>query len=95
MIHRILSALHYIHERWFMHRDLKTSNILVGRCSNGNGPCTGGGCRIALCDFGLARKYEMKPRTRNMTQNVVTLWYRAPELLFGEKKYGPEVDMWR
>jgi len=60
---------------------MKTSNILVHR--------TG---RIALCDFGLARKYE-EP-ARKMTQMVVTLWYRSPELLFGESMYGPEIDMW-
>jgi len=81
MMHQILSAMSHVHERWFLHRDIKTSNILVHE--------TG---RIALCDFGLARKYEVP--ARRMTQMVVTLWYRSPELLFGESMYGPEIDMW-
>ena len=82
MMHQLLSAMSHVHSRWFVHRDVKTSNVLVHK--------TG---RIALCDFGLARKYEVPHR--NMTQMVVTMWYRSPELLFGESVYGPEIDMWR
>ena len=81
MMHQILSAMAHVHEHWYIHRDIKTSNILVHK--------TG---RIALCDFGLARKYELP--ARKMTAMVVTLWYRSPELLFGESVYGPEIDMW-
>lgn len=83
MMHSLLSAIEHIHSHWYLHRDIKTSNILLRR--NGH---------LVLCDFGLARKYEL-PATRAMTMSVVTLWYRAPELLFGECKYGPEIDMWR
>lgn len=79
---QILSAVHYMHSRWYLHRDLKTSNILVHRSG-----------RIAVADFGLARRYEI-PQSRQLTQLVCTLWYRAPELLFGECRYGPAVDMW-
>ncbi|KAL7444975.1 hypothetical protein ACHAXM_010996 [Skeletonema potamos] len=81
MMHQIISAIAHVHERWYLHRDMKTSNILVHKSG-----------RIALCDFGLARKYEQP--ARKMTQCVVTLWYRAPELLFSESMYGPEIDMW-
>lgn len=80
-MHQMLSAMSHVHERWFLHRDVKTSNVLVHKSG-----------RLALCDFGLARKYESPPR--NMTRMVVTLWYRAPELLFGEGAYGSEIDMW-
>lgn len=82
MLHQILEASHHIHYNWFLHRDLKTSNILVHR--------TG---KLCICDFGLARKFE-KPLVRSMTLPVITLWYRPPELLFGESIYGPEIDMW-
>ncbi|KAL3934804.1 MAG: hypothetical protein SGBAC_009556 [Bacillariaceae sp.] len=78
---QILQGVSYMHERWLLHRDLKTSNILVHS--------TG---RVALCDLGLARRYQ-KP-AQPLTLLVVTLWYRAPELLMGETKYGPPIDVW-
>jgi cell division cycle 2-like len=78
---QILAATSHMHNLWFLHRDLKTSNILVHRSG-----------RVALCDFGLARRYEDPPRA--LTQLVVTLWYRAPEILFGEARYGPAIDVW-
>lgn len=81
MLYQILSAVSHFHGNWIVHRDLKTSNILVHH--------TG---KIAICDFGLARKYQQPPT--HMTQTVITLWYRPPELLLGESVYGPEVDMW-
>lgn len=81
IMQQILAGTQHMHAKWFLHRDLKTSNILVHQ--------TG---RIALADFGLARRFQDPPRA--MTQLVVTLWYRAPELLFGEACYGPAVDMW-
>jgi cell division cycle 2-like len=82
ILQQVLSAVDYMHAKWYLHRDIKTSNILVHR-SDG---------RIALADFGLARRYQDPPQA--LTQLVVTLWYRAPELLFGECRYGPPVDMW-
>lgn len=81
IMQQMLSGIDHVHSKWFLHRDLKTSNILVHR--------TG---RVALGDFGLARRYQDPPKA--LTQLVVTLWYRAPELLFGEACYGPAIDMW-
>lgn len=81
MLYQILSATQHIHNKWILHRDMKTSNILVHKSG-----------RLALCDFGLARKYQEPLRA--MTQTVVTLWYRPIELLFGTSIYGPEIDMW-
>ncbi|PVZ96478.1 hypothetical protein BB558_007639 [Smittium angustum] len=78
---QLLSAVGFLHENWIVHRDLKTSNLLMNNFGE-----------IKVADFGLARKYgsPLGP----MTQLVVTLWYRAPELLFGEKEYSTAVDMW-
>lgn len=81
IMQQILAGVNHMHSNWFLHRDLKTSNILVHRSG-----------RVALCDLGLARRFQNPPKA--LTQLVVTLWYRAPELLFGEAKYGPGVDMW-
>jgi cell division cycle 2-like protein len=81
MMYQILSATQHIHEKWILHRDLKTSNILVHKSG-----------KICLCDFGLARKYQFPLKA--MTLTVITLWYRPIELLFGKNVYGPEVDMW-
>jgi cell division cycle 2-like protein len=78
---QILAGTSHMHNLWFLHRDLKTSNILVHRSG-----------RVALGDFGLARRYQDPPRA--LTQLVVTLWYRAPEILFGEARYGPAIDVW-
>lgn len=78
---QILEGVAYMHKHWFLHRDLKTSNILVHS--------TG---RVALCDLGLARRYQQPAQP--LTLLVVTLWYRAPELLMGETKYGPPIDVW-
>lgn len=67
-----------------LHRDMKTANILITK----NGV-------LKLADFGLARAFSFSSRDRaKYTNRVVTLWYRPPELLLGEREYGPEVDMW-
>lgn len=79
---QIMQGVEHMHGKWFIHRDLKPSNVLVHRSG-----------RVALADFGLARRYET-PQQYCMTQLVVTLWYRSPELLFGENRYGPPIDMW-
>ncbi|CAL5869511.1 uncharacterized protein PFLUO_LOCUS3741 [Penicillium psychrofluorescens] len=78
---QIVGGLEFLHSQWIMHRDLKTSNLLM----NNRG-------EIKLADFGMARYYGDPPP--KLTQLVVTLWYRSPELLLGADKYGPEIDMW-
>ncbi|EEP77341.1 hypothetical protein UREG_02190 [Uncinocarpus reesii 1704] len=78
---QLISAVEFLHSHWIMHRDLKTSNLLM----NNRG-------EIKLADFGMARYYGDPPP--KLTQLVVTLWYRSPELLLGAEKYGPEIDMW-
>ena len=64
-----------------MHRDLKPQNILVSRDGT-----------LKIADFGLARAFV--PPIRPFTHEIVTLWYRAPEILLGCKTYALPVDMW-
>lgn len=80
---QLLDGLNYCHKKDFLHRDIKCSNILL----NNRG-------QIKLADFGLARYYEPEDRDRLYTNKVITLWYRPPELLLGEERYGPAIDVW-
>jgi len=50
--------------------------------------------QLKLADFGLARLYLADDKERPYTNKVITLWYRPPELLLGEERYGPAVDVW-
>jgi len=80
---QLLSAVAHCHSNWILHRDLKTSNLLM----NNRGT-------IKVADFGLARRYGDPVGVGGLTQLVVTLWYRAPEILLGATEYSTAVDMW-
>lgn len=82
LLHQILLGLVHCHQRRIMHRDLKPSNLLVDE----------GGNHIKIADFGLARTFGLP--LKSYTHEVVTLWYRAPEILLGQKVYSTAVDMW-
>lgn len=78
-MYQLLKALKYVHSANVIHRDLKPPNLLV----NSN-------CDLALCDFGLARPLDED----QMTEYVVTRWYRAPELLLQCPHYDTGIDVW-
>lgn len=76
-----LQGLEYLHLNWILHRDLKPNNLLVNAAGV-----------LKIGDFGLAKLYGSPNRIN--THQVVTRWYRAPELLFGAKQYSTCIDMW-
>jgi cyclin-dependent kinase 10 len=78
---QLISGVFYLHQRWVTHRDLKLSNLLLK---------TG---TVKICDFGLGRYF--KPYCESAyTPKVVTLWYRAPEVILGVGQYDEAIDMW-
>lgn len=81
---QMLDGLVYLHDcKNVCHRDLKGANILLSREG-----------LVQIADFGLARIMFPGNKAYNYTTRVVTLWYRAPELLLGFKNYNFGVDMW-
>ncbi|GMM48421.1 cyclin-dependent serine/threonine protein kinase [Pichia kluyveri] len=81
---QILQGLTFLHENWILHRDLKPANIMVTQ----NGV-------IKIGDLGLARRFNNQLQTLYTGDKVVvTIWYRAPELLLGARHYTPAVDLW-
>ncbi|XP_052799985.1 serine/threonine-protein kinase NLK-like [Mya arenaria] len=81
-LYQILRGIKYLHSARVIHRDIKPGNLLV----NSN-------CVLKICDFGLAR-VEEPDEAIHMTQEVVTQYYRPPEILMGTKHYTASIDIW-
>ncbi|TID13305.1 hypothetical protein CANINC_004992 [Pichia inconspicua] len=93
LMQQILEGINYVHQSGYLHRDIKTANILLDKFGT-----------VKIADFGLARLFHGPPPTTpssspggglyEYTGLVVTRWYRPPELLLGDRKYTTAVDMW-
>ncbi|XP_071315610.1 uncharacterized protein [Trachinotus anak] len=82
-LYQILRAAAFCHQQNIIHRDIKPENILISREGV-----------VKLCDFGFARTVASPAEGNVYTDYVATRWYRAPELLVGDIKYGKPVDVW-
>ena len=80
-LYQLLRGVGYCHHHRVLHRDLKPQNLLINREGE-----------LKLADFGLARAFGIP--VRSYTHEVVTLWYRAPDVLMGSRKYSTPVDIW-
>lgn len=81
-LYQMLDGIAYCHSHRILHRDLKPQNLLIDRSNE----------RLKLADFGLARAFGIP--VRQYTHEVITLWYRAPEILLGAQHYSTAVDLW-
>ncbi|GAM22121.1 hypothetical protein SAMD00019534_052960 [Acytostelium subglobosum LB1] len=80
-LYQLLRGVAFCHEHRVLHRDLKPQNLLINRKGE-----------LKLADFGLARAFGIPVRT--YSHEVVTLWYRAPDVLMGSRKYSTPIDIW-
>lgn len=78
---QLLSGVHYMHTNKVIHRDLKASNLLINKKGE-----------LKIADWGLARSWNSD--MKRLTNKVITLWYRPPELLLGCLEYTDKIDMW-
>jgi serine/threonine protein kinase len=82
LMKQLLEGMNYIHKQSILHRDIKSGNLLLTKDGV-----------LKIADFGLGRVF-FPSREYNYTNGVVTLWYRAPELLLGVSNYDSKIDLW-
>ncbi|KAJ5580941.1 Sirtuin family [Penicillium hetheringtonii] len=80
-MHQLLKGIAFCHENRVLHRDLKPQNLLINKKG-----------QLKLGDFGLARAFGIPVNT--FSNEVVTLWYRAPDVLLGSRTYNTSIDIW-
>ncbi|KAI3647287.1 hypothetical protein MP228_007508 [Amoeboaphelidium protococcarum] len=81
LMQQILQGIAYCHQKRILHRDLKPQNLLISKK-----------LELKLADFGLSRAFGVP--VRSYSNEVVTLWYRAPDVLLGNKSYDTSIDIW-
>jgi len=80
-LYQLLKGVAWCHDHRVLHRDLKPQNLLINKKGE-----------LKLADFGLARAFGIP--VRSYSHEVVTLWYRAPDVLLGSRKYSTPIDIW-
>jgi len=80
-LYQLLKGVAFCHDHKVLHRDLKPQNLLINRKGE-----------LKLADFGLARAFGIP--VRSYSHEVVTLWYRPPDVLLGSRKYSTPIDIW-
>ncbi len=80
-MYQLLKGIAYCHDKLVLHRDLKPQNLLINRKGE-----------LKIADFGLARSFGAP--VRSYSSEVVTLWYRSPDVLLGSRYYSTSVDLW-
>lgn len=80
-MHQLLQGIAFCHDERVLHRDLKPQNLLINSKM-----------QLKLADFGLARAFGIPVNT--FSNEVVTLWYRAPDVLLGSRTYNTSIDIW-
>ena len=78
---QLLRGIAFCHDNRVLHRDLKPQNLLINNAG-----------QLKLADFGLARAFGIPVNT--FSNEVVTLWYRAPDVLLGSRTYNTSIDIW-
>lgn len=79
---QLLCGIDHCHQQHVLHRDLKPQNLLINRAQQ----------KLKIADFGLARAFGIP--VKSFTNEVVTLWYRSPDVLLGSRNYSTPIDMW-